>query len=176
VKFAPYQIELGGGASIELGIPPLNHLHNVYQVTDTLTSQFAFGDNDHLIVDLLRDFESFYKNKASLAYKSSLLAEPNKFYKLLQELYQNKMAVGDVITNNFDGLVSLIGLKERYVRKYEDSDIIPHIDFDKDAKSLIVIGSHADRRLVQEAARRQGLQIVYIDPERYTDSNGSEVE
>jgi uncharacterized membrane protein len=138
--------------------------------------KFAFGENDHLIVDILEDYISFYKNNASLAYKNSLLAEPNEFYTVLAELYKNTTAVGDVITNNFDGMVSLVGLSERYVRKYEDSDIVPQVEFDNAAKSLLVVGSHADRRLVQEAARRKGLKIIYVDPEHYTDTNGNELD
>lgn len=175
-EFMPFQVELGGGPSIELGIPPLNHLHNIYQVTTAQTMKFAFGENDHLIVDILEDYISFYKNNASLAYKNSLLAEPNEFYTVLAELYKNTTAVGDVITNNFDGMVSLVGLSERYVRKYEDSDIVPQVEFDNAAKSLLVVGSHADRRLVQEAARRKGLKIIYVDPEHYTDTNGNELD
>lgn len=34
-------------------------------------------------------------------------------------------------------------------------------------KSLIVVGSHADRRRIQAAARQKGLQVIYIDPEGY---------
>lgn len=169
IQYAPFQFELGGGASIELGIPPLNHLHQVYQVNDPVTKKFVLGNKDRLIVDILTDYKEFYQQKASQAYTACLLAEPNEFYLTLARLYQKGLAVGDIITNNFDGLTSLVGLPERYVRKYEDSDIVPEVDFDPRAKSLVVVGSHADRRYVQKAARAKGLQIIFVDPEIYVD-------
>ena len=175
-KFAPFQFELGGGASIELGIPPLNHLHDIYYVNNLHTNQFIFGKDDNLIPDILEDYEKFYRERASIAYKKSLLAEPNEFYLLLMDLYSKGIAVGDIITNNFDGLASLVNIKERYVRKYEDTDIVPNIKFHKDAKSLIVVGSHADRRLIQEAGRKNGLKIIYVDPEKYMDYKGNSID
>jgi len=172
LAYAPFQVELGGGASIELGVPPLNHLHTVYAVADPKTKKFIFGKEDYLLTDLLKDYETFYKEKASLAYGKSLLAQPNQLYQLLAVLHKKGLLVGNVITNNFDGLASLVGLQETYVRSYKDTAIVPKITFAENAKSLLVIGSHADRRLVQAAARRQGLKIIYVDPERYTDYFG----
>ncbi len=171
-SYAPFQFELGGGASIELGIPPLNHLHGVYQVSDMTTKQFILGCDDTLILEILTDTDKFYIEKASVAYKESLLAEPNEFYLMLQDLHTNGYAVGDIITNNFDGMTSLIGLQEKYVRKYEDTDIVPEIRFDSSARALIVVGSHADRRLIQRAARENGLKVIFIDPEMYTNHLG----
>lgn len=54
-----------------------------------------------------------------------------------------------------------------YVRRYDETHVIPKIDFHPQAKSLFVIGSHADRRRIQHAARERGLLIVYVDPEGY---------
>jgi len=43
--------------------------------------------------------------------------------------------------------------------------VYPTLNFT--GKSLLVIGSHADRRLVREQARNAGMQIIFVDPELY---------
>lgn len=146
----PVQVELAGGASIDLGIPPLNHLHTTYNVTNPQDKTFVFG-NDHFLTDLIANPVAFYE-KAGIAYKTCIMAEPNEFYRLLKKLYDKELAVGDVITNNFDGLPSLVGLKEKYIRRYDEPKHYPKIDFDSRARSLLVIGNHADRRRVQMQA------------------------
>ena len=78
-----------------------------------------------------------------------------------------------IINNNFDGLLSASGVQEKFIRKFAAPDYIPHIQFNKVAKSLIVIGNHADRRLVIQAARNFGLKIIFIDPEGFTNIDGS---
>ncbi|WP_339064000.1 hypothetical protein [Tepidibacillus marianensis] len=80
--------------------------------------------------------------------------------------------VSILLTFNFDGLITKIGLTERYVRRYDEANIIPEINFHPDAKSLIVVGSHADRRRIQQAARKQGLKVIYLDPEGYFTRGG----
>lgn len=85
-------------------------------------------------------------------------------------MFDRGLIVGPIITNNFDGLVSRVGLKELFVRRYEETHIIPKIKFHPQAKSLFVVGSHADRRRIQHAARNKGLKIVYVDPEGYLSS------
>lgn len=173
-RFFPLQVELGGGASVELGIPPLNHLHHIYQVTNLADKTFVFGDKDSLLPSIVTNPAGFYQ-KASIAYQKSLLAQPDAFYLGLKSLFDQNKAVGKVITNNFDGLVSLIGLEEHFVRRYEDVHIVPKIDFDSRAKALLVIGNHADRRLVQQAARNRGLTVIYVDPEYYFGEDGQKV-
>jgi hypothetical protein len=171
--YFPMQIELAGGASIELGIPPLNHLHTVYNVTNPQDKSFVFG-NDNFLTDLIANPVAFYE-KAGVAYKTCILSEPNEVYRLLRMLYDKDLAVGDVITNNFDGLPSLVGLKEKYVRRYDEPKHYPKIDFDHRARSLLVIGNHADRRRVQKQARERGLKVIYVDPEMYVDYFGNPV-
>ena len=168
LQYLPAQIELGGGASLELGIPPLNFLQNVYGLY-TVDDDFAYGDTDDLLNWLLTSPERFYQEHASIPYARSLEAKPNDFYKLLAWLHQTGQFVGPVITNNFDGMCSLVGAPELYVRRYEEAHIIPDVDFDPRARSLIVVGSHADRRLVQAAAEARGLKVIYVDPESYVD-------
>lgn len=171
--YLPMQFELGGGASIELGIPPLNHLHQIYNVTDPRTGDFIFND-DPLLPNLINNPKDFYK-EASVAYRASLLAKPNDFYLTLKELYDKGLVKGDVITNNFDGLISLVGLKEKFIRRFDEPEVYPTIEFDSDVKSLVVVGSHADRRKVQKQAREKGLKVIYIDPEEYFDYFGNKI-
>ncbi|HEX6462683.1 MAG TPA: hypothetical protein VFZ58_05475 [Candidatus Saccharimonadales bacterium] len=167
----PAQVELGGGASLELGIPPLNYLHNVYGLY-TQDNQFAYGDTDVLPERLLPDPAAFYTKQAAVPYARALAAKPNEFYRLLAELHASNLIVGPVITNNFDGLCSLVGLEELYVRRYDEAHIVPDIEFHPAARSLLVVGSHADRRRVQQAAKQKGLKVIYVDPESYVDHDG----
>ncbi len=175
VQYLPAQVELGGGASLELGIPPLNYFHTVYNLYTKNSLQFAFGDSDELLDTILADPAAFYSKQAALPYARALTAEPNYFYKLLAELYQKDIIIGPIITNNFDGICSLLGLPELYVRKYDEAHIVPDVRFAKGVKSLLVIGSHADRRRIQQAAKAQGLKILYVDPEEYIDHQGNKI-
>ena len=166
-QYFPIQVELGCGPSIEVGIPPLHYLHRIYRVSDPETHRFIMSpEKDTLLEELLSDPEGFFM-RSSVPYINSIEAEPNDFFLLLKELAEKKLLVGDIITNNFDGLSSLVGLTERYVRQYAEVNIIPHIDFHHGARSLVVIGAHADRRKIQHSARERGLKVIYVDPEGY---------
>ena len=61
-----------------------------------------------------------------------------------------------------------------YLQSYNIENYFPKIEFDKNIKSLICIGTHADRRGVQKQAREKGLKIIYIDPEGFEIGNGFE--
>ncbi len=169
-KYLPFQVELGCGPSIEAGIPPLHVLHSLYDITDSGGNFIFCDDRFSLLSRLLENPEQFYC-QSSFSYRTSLAAEPTTFYKLLWKLKNLGHLVGPVITNNFDGLARRVGLAEAFVRRYEEQSIVPDIDFDENAKSLLVVGSHADRRRIQEKARLKGLKIIYVDPEGYI-SNG----
>ena len=59
------------------------------------------------------------------------------------------------------------------MRQYSEESVHPDISFDKDCKSLLVIGSHADRRGIQKKAREAGLKVFYVDPEGFIEEDGS---
>lgn len=165
--YLPFHLEIGCGVSLEAGVPALHHLHDLYCVTDRESEQFIFGGpKDQLLESLLCDPETQYIAFAKL-FKSSFLAEPTIAHKALLALKGAGHMVGPVLTNNFDGLTHRVGLTEQFLRRYDES--IPHVEFDPTARSLLVIGSHADRRRVQSRARTQGLKVFYIDPEGYWD-------
>ncbi len=163
----PAHIELGCGPSIEAGIPPLKFLHDVYKVTDLESKISIFNlPKDTLLLEVMSNPQEAYLRLTEM-YKKCFLARPTKFHEIVRELVSRRLIVGEIITNNFDGLVRKAGLEERYIRKYESTHIIPKIKFNKNAKSLIVVGVHADRRKIHHAARKKGLAVIYIDPEGY---------
>ena len=171
--YLPAQVELGCGPSIDAGIPPLYYLHKIYCVNNPKTHKFVFEvKDDKLIFDLISDYHKFY-NKAGKMYLKSITSKVTPFHKMLQTLHKKEVVVGPIITNNFDGLTDLVGLPEMYVRRYDEAHIIPDIKFNSKAKSLIVVGSHADRRKIQKAARLKGLKVIYVDPEGYRKKDGT---
>lgn len=173
-NYLPAHIELGCGPSIELGIPPLNFLHDVYYVTDKETNKFILGpEKDKLAYEIAANTEKMYE-LFSIMYKKCFLAVPNsKFYKCLQKMFERGDFLDPLYTNNFDGVPIQLGLDEFFLRRYEQENLIPKVFFNKNAKSLISIGCHADRRKIQEAARQAGLKVIHIDPEGYYRNDGS---
>ncbi|MEO5949094.1 MAG: hypothetical protein ABIP74_01700, partial [Candidatus Saccharimonas sp.] len=168
-KYIPFQLELGCGPSIEAGVPPLAHLHKTYAISNPKTHHFLIGEEDDLPVRLFGDTENFYRD-ASLLYATAMKSEPNTlFYQSVKDLFHEGKILDPVFTNNYDGLISDIGMTEYYMRRFEDAHVFPDVTFNPDAKALVVVGSHADRRKLQEQARASGLQVIYVDPESYLD-------
>lgn len=172
LPFMPMHVELGCGPSLEAGIPPLSQLHHIYSAADYSTGSFLFGPHDTLLERVLIDLHSFYE-AASEPYRACFLAPVTNFYNMLGTMRERGLAVEPLINNNFDGLAKLVGYKELYIRRYETSNWLPDITFNPHAKSILVVGSHADRRLVRVHARKAGLQVIYVDPEGYYDDDGS---
>lgn len=170
LKYLPAQVEIGGGASIEAGVCPLHFLHSVYNVSEK-SKKFVFSwKKDDVVRNMINNPEKTLKT-FSIMYGKIFKTEPNLFYRNLKFLHKSGYFVGPVITNNFDGLLRQAGISEIYVRKYSDNNN-PNIKFNRKAKSLIVIGSHADRRSVQKKARLRGLKVIYIDTEGFYGDKG----
>lgn len=173
-KYMPFHLETGCGPSVEAGVPPLSYLHHIYAVSNPETRNFIIGEKDDLPERLFMDPEAFF-HSASLIYTKSMAATPTtKFYKTMRKLYDSGQLLGPVFTNNYDGLLSALGLGEYYMRRLTDSDFFPNVEFDSRAKSLLVVGSHADRRLLQQKARTAGLQVIFVDPESYREQDGNQ--
>ncbi|MEV7777582.1 hypothetical protein [Kitasatospora sp. NPDC088351] len=68
-----------------------------------------------------------------------------------------------MITHNFDSLSARAGLPEVFVRRYDQK--IPPVPLLPEARALLVVGLHADRRAVQQRAREMDMRIFYVDPE-----------
>lgn len=172
-KYLPAQVELGCGPSTEAGIPHLSNLHRIYSVSKPDFS-FVFRAGEDRVFDVLVDPEGNYRRMTDI-YRACVVAEPTPFYHGLKELWNRGDFVGPVITNNFDCLCADSGLPEMSLRRYDTEAYFPiyrnerqeEVEFDPAARSLLVIGVHADRRLAQMRARQLGLRVIYIDPERY---------
>jgi hypothetical protein len=108
-------------------------------------------------------------------YRACLLAQPTPFYTRMRDLWQRGLLVGPIITNNFDCQCADLGLPEISLRRYDWGPYYPRLQHDPRARSLLVVGVHADRRLVQMRAREEGLKVLFIDPEQYVGPDGSAI-
>ena len=102
-------------------------------------------------------------------FRACFLAEPSPGHLALRQLVEAGALVGPVITNNFDGLAARVGLPECYVRRYDQQ--VPDVPFLPEARALLVVGSHADRRKVQDRARQRGLPVFFVDPEGFREGD-----
>lgn len=171
--YLPAQIELGCGPSIEAGINPLYHLHEIYKVQRHSDSRFYFAEDDDLVLQIINKDQDKYLEFA-LIIQNCLHAKPTLFHHTLKKMYDTNMFVGTLLNNNFDHLSTVSGIDEKTLRVYRIEDYFPKITFHPDAKSLICIGTHADRRFIQKQARAKGLKIIYIDPEGFETNDGFE--
>lgn len=172
-EFFPAQLELGCGPSIEAGIPHLSTLHRIYGVSKADYGFIFRAEHDGLL-SLFKDPEAKYREMTDI-YRACLVAGSTEFYSVLQRLHREGHLVGPVITNNFDSQCAVLGLPEVSLRRYDWGPYYPTIDYDRRAKSLLVVGVHADRRLVQLRARERGLTVVFVDPEAYIAPDGSQI-
>lgn len=171
--FFPAQLELGCGPSIEAGIPHLSTLHRIYGVSQA-NYGFIFRAQHDGLLSLFRAPEAKYREMTDI-YRACLVAGSTDFYAHLSRLHHEGHLVGPVITNNFDSQCAVLGLPEVSLRRYDWGPYYPTIDYDPRAKSLLVVGVHADRRLVQMRARERGLTVVYVDPEAYVAPDGGRI-
>ena len=172
--YLPFQVELGCGPSVEAGIPPLHRLHEIYGVRHGsrpgVGEQFVLSPvDDTLIREVLTGTERKFTEFTEM-YRSAFTAGTTPALKALRWLAREGHLIGPVITNNFDVLAARAGLTEYCVRRYDE--IIPDVPLLPEARALLVIGSHADRRAVQARARAAGKKIFYLDPEGFR-ANGT---
>lgn len=170
----PFVVEAGCGTSIEAGIPPLHWLHEVYRVTDRtgndLTQRHRFtlsAADDILVKELLTDAPRKVNDMVSM-FRALVLAEPTSAHRALKAFHDAGHMTGPVATHNFDRLFAKAGLEEAFMRRYDQR--IPYMPIPDDAKALLVIGLHADRRYVQARARERGLPIFFLDTEGVTEN------
>jgi len=173
LQYLPAQIEFGSGVSTEAGISPLHELHRIYNIGNPKSKKFILNLNEyHLIDSILRSPMAFLKSSADI-YQQIFNAKPTPLHNTMKNLFKIGALTGKIITNNFDGLIDRIGLNEKYIRKFKEC-LQPDVSFEKDAKSLLVIGSHADRRGIQRKARKAGKKIIFVDPEWFGGRYGFE--
>ncbi len=169
LDFLPFQAELGCGTSIEAGIPPLHFLHQVYRVTarrdNALTQAHPFTltpQADMLVQEMILGAKAKAPELVRM-FGACFTAQTTPAHQALKALHDAGHLVGPVITHNFDVLSARAGLGECFVRRYDQK--IPPVPLLDQAKALLVVGLHADRREVQKRARERGMKIFYVDPE-----------
>ncbi len=172
-EWLPAQVELGCGPSLEAGIPELSTLHRIYGVSHPDYS-FVFRAKDDSLLDVLASPAAKYAEMTNI-YGACMLAKSTGFYDGLVDLHRRGLLVGPVITNNFDCQCADLGLPEISLRRYDWGPYYPKVEHHPAAKSLLVVGVHADRRLVQMRARDQGLKVIFIDPENYVGPDGRQI-
>src|SRR5690606_30126384 len=116
--------------------PALNYLHEVYGICKP-DKKFVFEAADDKFLDFLVSPEKKYA-EASYMHLACLLAEPNQFYHDLKWLHEAGHVVGDILTNNFDGLTTSVRLPHFLMRAFDTVGSYPKVDFHPEAKSLIV--------------------------------------
>lgn len=173
VDYLPAQIEMGCGPSITAGVPPLYEMHETYKVQNHTTGCFYFAEEDTLILDIINNPEKMYA-KFSQTVLKCIRAKLTKGYKTFKKIYKAGLFKGMVYNNNFDRIVKRFNIPETILRVYDLDYYLPKFEADKDVKSLLCIGCHADRRQIQRQARAQGLKVIYIDPEGFYSENGFE--
>lgn len=166
LPFLPAQLEIGCGPSIEIGIPALDTLHEIYGVQNKKTLKFYFGNNDNFLVDFFENYENMFEKFSYIIIKI-LQAELGTSQFCIKQLYDLSVFRGDILSNNFDGVLRRLGINDYCMRTYNYESLYPQVKFADGIKSLIVLGSHADRRKIQEKARELGIKIIYINPEGY---------
>ena len=161
----PAQLALGCGPSSEAGVLPLHTMHEIYSINEPFSKRFIMdADQDTFINNLTSNPEKALQTTGDY-YARIIKAKPTEFYNILQDFYDKGILVGPIITNNFDGIHLRFGIPEIFVRTYDEVVVLPNLQFHQDAKTLMVIGCHADRRSIEQRARERGLNIVYVDPE-----------
>jgi hypothetical protein len=170
----PAQLELGCGPSISAGIPHLSSLHRIYGVS-LPDYGFIFRAEQDGLLEVLRSPEEKYAEMTDI-YRACAVAETTPVYEVIDDFVKRGLIVGPIIINNFDCLCADRGLAEISLRRYDWGPYYPRIEYDPRARSLLVVGVHADRRLAQMRARERGLKVVFIDPERYVAPDGRVID
>ncbi|MGW0971823.1 hypothetical protein [Streptomyces sp. NPDC002516] len=175
--FLPFQVEVGCGVSYEAGIPPLHRLHEIYHVNEIEDEQLRKGftfvlapGRDPLLAEMFLNTEEKVGELSDM-YRACFNAEVTPALHALKRLEAAGHVVGPFITNNFDALGARAGFEEEFMRRYDQR--IPPVTLRPDAKALLVIGLHADRRQVAKRAREAGLKVFLVDPEGFGRPDGS---
>ena len=169
-NYLPAVIDLGSGPSVELGIPPINYLYDIFNVRNIKNDQFIFGDQDNLLEEIILNTKKFLKKTSKIISTAWTAKIDSKFYSVLKSGIENGLILEPIITNNYDNILKLHQIEIENIRNFTEKNKTKI--FNPLAKSLLTIGVHADRRDIHTQAREQGLKIFHVDPEQYVDMNG----
>ena len=153
----PAQLELGCGPSIEAGIPHLSTLHRIYGVSHADYGFIYRAEADGLLA-LFRDPEAKYREMTEI-YRACLSRSRRRSTCGCATCGSAAILSGrsSPTTSTASAPTSVCRSSRcaatTWGRTTRRSSTI------RARKSLLVIGVHADRRLVQMRARRRGLRV-----------------
>lgn len=159
-EFLPADIYVGSGLSYEAGLPTLCDMHLAFGVDNEACTQFAVGEEDMLPPRLASDFAAAIGSFCAV-HVGALRAAPTPAMKIIAELKQAGL-IRRVFTDNVDNMLAKVGVPFERTRGSGVFNEVYPATFD--SRRLIVVGVAADRRSLVKQARRQGLEIVTVNP------------
>lgn len=160
-KYAPFALCAGSGLSAESGLPLLGEIHNIFEVDNGETEKLVFGAEDGLPERIVENAKGEFRRFCQFTV-DAIKAKPSKTHRALAGLY-NKEVIRQIFTDNMDDLLRKIDVPYTQTRLSIFPDRYP-VEFDPEAKALLVVGVAVDRRDVIKQARRKGLKIIAINP------------
>ncbi len=157
----PTALYVGSGLSYESGLPTLADVHMMFGVDSISASQFTFGDQDPIPDQLSTSVAETFARFVSL-YVQAASAEPSYSHFRIAEYYRQGL-ITRVLTDNVDNLFSTCGIPFQRTRTTFPGRV--ECKFNREEKSLLVIGVAADRREIVSQAREQGVRIIAVNPE-----------
>jgi hypothetical protein len=154
---------VGSGLSYESGIPTLASVHEMFGVDHLGDADFTFGSQDPLPRQLAENVSETFSRFIHF-HLLAAIAAPSSSHRVLATLHRSG-SVTRILTDNIDNLFSKLDVpftRTRGIGIFNDR--FP-IQFKRNEKTLLVIGVAADRRLIIQQARKQGLRIVVVNPE-----------
>lgn len=162
-NIGPIAAYVGSGLSYESGIPTLAAVHETFGVDRIDDDSFTFGTKDPIPRQLAESVTDTF-SRFTQFHLLSAVANPSWSHRQLAALYGRGL-VTRILTDNVDNLLAKLDVpftRTRGIGIFNDK--FP-VQFDRNEKTLLVIGVAADRRLIIRQARQQGLKIVVVNPE-----------
>jgi len=137
-------------------------VHETFGVDRLGDSDFTFGEEDPIPRQLSESVEATFKGFIHF-HRLAAAATPSSSHEYLASLFRGGL-VRRILTDNVDNLFCKLGVpftRTRGVGIFNDR--FP-VTFDQSEKTLLVIGVAADRRGIIHQARKQGLDIIVVNP------------
>ncbi|MFI9391715.1 hypothetical protein ACIG53_12610 [Streptomyces bauhiniae] len=163
VRQMPWNV-LSGGIRVKDTRGNPSYAADLGELKNYLPFQVELGcpQKDTLVKEMLLDATAKADELVAM-FRISFLARPTAAHRALKALHDAGHMVGPVFQHNFDLLAARAGLTECFVRRYDQK--IPPVPFLAEAKALLVIGLHADRRSIEKRARERGMKVFFVDTE-----------
>lgn len=159
----PIAAYVGSGLSYEAGLPTLASVHETFGVDRLGDDNFIFGARDPIpeqLAESVHDTFSRFVHFHVLAATS----RPSASHQRLASFYR-KGAITKILTDNVDSLFAKVDVPFTRTRGIGIFNDRFETKFDRDERTLLVIGVAADRRDIIRQARTLGLRIVVVNPQ-----------